>query len=244
MTARILLLTTTGGAFLNEALSQPGFRGRIAGVLSDRACGGLAAAARHRLPTRIIPERDNAAFSAALLAHAEAESADYLVTASFRRLLRAPLTGAYRDRLFNVHPSILPAFEGLNPIDQQLAVETRLVGSTVHVVDDSVDGGPIVQQSALVRAYDEDLGHLRHRLFELSVKGLLQLVAWLWEGRLTVTRAGVRIAGARFDDPSHAPAFDDPEARALALPWPWWERPGYEHLAPGRAPARQPAAAQ
>ncbi|SMF13515.1 phosphoribosylglycinamide formyltransferase-1 [Tistlia consotensis] len=233
MTAKILLLTTTGGAFLNEALARPAFRSRIEGVVSDRACGGLQAAARHGLPTRIISEPDNGAFSAALLRHAAEARIDYLVTASFRRLLKPPMTDAYRDRLFNVHPSILPAFEGLNPIDQQLAVETRLVGSTVHVVDDSVDGGPIVQQSALVRAYGEEPERLRHRLFELSVKGLLQLVAWLWEGRLAVTPDGVRVTGARFDDPSHAPAFDDPEAAALSLPWPWWDRPEYRHLAPG-----------
>ena len=138
-----------------------------------------------------------------------------------------------------MHPSILPAFEGLNPIDQQLAVETRLVGSTLHVVDDSVDGGPIVQQSALVRGYDEDPERLRHRLFELAVRGLIQLVAWLAEERLSVTPQGVRIAGARFDDAAHAPAFDDPEAVALTLPWPWWERPDDRGAPPAAGPAGQ-----
>lgn len=239
MPPKILLLTTTGGAFLNEALSQPLFLSRVAGVVGDRACGGLAVAEAHGLPTRILAEPDNAAFSAALLRHAVDEEADYLVTASFRRLLRAPLTDGYRGRIFNVHPSILPAFEGLNPIEQQLRAETRLVGSTVHVVDESVDGGPVVQQSALVRGYDENSDYLRHRLFELAVRGLIQLVAWLHEGRLSVTPRGARVAGARFDDPCHAPAFDDPEAVALSLPWPWWERPEYRHLAP--APARRAA---
>lgn len=232
MPAKILLLTTGGGAFLDEALSQPAFRSRVAGVVGDRPCGGLSVAEAHGLPTGILAEPGDAAFSAALLRRAVDEEVDYLVAASFGRLLRAPLTDAYRGRLFNVHASILPAFEGPDPIDQQLRVETRLVGSSVHLIDGSVSGGPIVQQSALVRGYDENSDYLRHRLFELSVRELIQLVAWLHEGRLEVGRRGVRIAGARFDDPRHAPAFDDPEAVALSLPWPRWERPGYGHLAP------------
>ncbi len=195
---RILLLTTTGGAFLGETLKLPRFRGRVHAVLSDRPAG-LATATAHGVATHLIPEADNTAFSGALLAFAWRRQIDYIITASFRRLLRAPLIDAYRGRVFNIHPSILPAFEGLNPIDQSLDADTRLLGNTVHLIDESVDGGGIVLQSVLTRPYDAAEDHLRHLAFEHACKGLIQLVAWLWEGRLRVTEAGARIQGARFD---------------------------------------------
>lgn len=229
-TPRILLLTTTGGAFLSETLKLPRFRGRVHAVLSDRPTG-LVTARAHGVATHLIPEADNAAFSGALLAFAWSRGIDYIVTASFRRLLCEPLIGAYRGRVFNIHPSILPAFEGLNPIDQSLAADTRLLGNTVHLIDESVDGGAIVLQSVLTRPYDAGEDLLRHLAFEHACKGLIQLVAWLWEGRLRVTDAGVRIAGAGFDDLAFSPNLDDAEAAGLSLHYPWWELPEHAALA-------------
>ena len=227
---RILLLTTTGGAFLGETLKLPRFRGRIHAVSSDRPAA-LATAQARGVATHIIPEADNAAFSDALLAFAGEHGIDYIVTASFRRLLRGALIDAYRGRVFNIHPSILPTFEGLNPIDQSLAADTRLLGNTVHLIDESVDGGAIVLQSVLTRPYDAAEDLLRHRAFEHACKGLIQLVAWLWEGRLLLTGAGVRIVGAKFDDLAFSPNLDDDEAAGLSLHYPWWELPEHTALA-------------
>jgi phosphoribosylglycinamide formyltransferase-1 len=239
-TPRILLLTTTGGAFLGETLKLPRFASRVHAVLSDRAAGLVTARARG-VATHLIPQADNGAFSGALLAYAWAHGIDYIVTASFRRLLRGPLLDAYRGRLFNIHPSILPAFEGLNPIDQSLAANTRLLGNTAHLIDESVDGGAIVLQSVLTRPYDAAEDLMRHRAFELACKGLVQLGAWLAEGRFRLTDAGAHIVDATFDDPAFSPSLDDEEAAGLALHYPWWDLP--EHAALAHRLVKVPAVA-
>ena len=188
-------------------------------------------AARRGVRTETIAEPDNIAFSDRLAAFAAAEGVHYIVTASFRRLLAGALLSRYRGRLFNIHPSLLPAFPGLNPIDQQLGSDARILGNTVHMIDASIDGGPIVMQSVVQRPDGNDPEYVRHRLFEHACQGLVQLVAWLWQGRLSEGPDGVRIRDAQRTDPAFCPGLDDPEAAALALAYPWWERAEYRALA-------------
>ncbi len=228
---KIALLTTTGGSLINETLKQPRFKSRIHAVLSDRACGGIQWAEAHGIRTHVIPERDNRAFSDALLTFGRREQIDVFVTASYARLLAGPLLEAYRNRLFNLHGSLLPAFVGIYPIAQTLSADTRYLGNTIHLIDESIDGGAMVLQSIVPRPYDSDHDFLRHRVFEQICKGLIQLVSWLWDQRLDVTENGVRIKDAHFDEPTYSPNLDDEEAIRLSMPYPWWDLPEYTALA-------------
>jgi phosphoribosylglycinamide formyltransferase-1 len=102
---------------------------------------------------------------------------DVVLLAGFMRRLHAPLLEAFRARMLNIHPSLLPAFPGLDAIGRAFAHGARVTGCTVHVVNDDVDGGPIVGQAAVEVRDDDTLDALaervhqaEHRLYPDSVR--------------------------------------------------------------------------
>ena len=80
------------------------------------------------------------------------------------RVLGPAILAAFGGRILNVHPSLLPAFPGAHPVRDALAAGVRVTGVTVHLVDDRLDGGPIVAQQALPMAPDDDEATLLARL--------------------------------------------------------------------------------
>jgi phosphoribosylglycinamide formyltransferase-1 len=87
-----------------------------------------------------------------------------VLLAGFMRRLHAALLGAFPERILNVHPSLLPAFPGLAAIEQAFAHGVRVTGCTVHVVDDSVDAGPVVGQAAVEVCDGDTLASLAERI--------------------------------------------------------------------------------
>ncbi|HTM58349.1 MAG TPA: phosphoribosylglycinamide formyltransferase [Candidatus Udaeobacter sp.] len=89
---------------------------------------------------------------------------DALLLAGFMRRLHAPLLDAYRDRIVNIHPSLLPAFPGLNAIARALEHGARVTGCTVHLVEGELDQGPIIAQTAVEVHGDDTLASLTERV--------------------------------------------------------------------------------
>ena len=140
-------------ASLIDACALHDFPAEISLVISNRAdARGLAYAKRANIPSRIIPHRDYAsreAFDAAL-DHALVEAGIELVClAGFMRLLGDAFVARWRDRLVNIHPSLLPAFSGLDTHARALAAGVRFSGCTVHFVRPEMDSGPIIIQAAV-----------------------------------------------------------------------------------------------
>jgi len=172
----------------------------VALVVSNRpGAPGLERATRAGAPTRVIDHRAYAsreAFDAALLAALQEVAVDLVVLAGFDRLLTPVLLSAFRDRVMNVHPALLPAFKGLHAPRQALEYGVRITGVTVHFVDEHLDHGPIIVQGAVAVAADdteqtlsERLHGVEHELYPLAI----QLFA---EGRLTIEGRRVRVRGA------------------------------------------------
>ncbi len=119
-------------------------------VVSHRAgVGALAIARAHRVPAAVLlpsryPSRE--AYGEALRQAFDDAAIDAVAMAGFLRWLDAETVQAYRGRIFNVHPSLLPAFPGLHAIRQALAYGVRWTGVTVHLVDEGQDTGPVVAQ--------------------------------------------------------------------------------------------------
>lgn len=179
---------------LIDACADPAFPARIALVLSNRAdAGGLARAAAAGIPTAVVPHRDHPdreAFERTVDGTLRAAGVDFVCLAGFMRVLTPWFVDAWADRLINIHPSLLPAFPGLDTHRRALEAGVRFHGCTVHVVRPDVDAGPILVQAAVPVLPDDDEGRLaarvlaaEHRCYPLAVR----LVA---EGR-------VRIAGGR-----------------------------------------------
>jgi phosphoribosylglycinamide formyltransferase-1 len=148
-----------------------------------------------RFRTRI---EDEAPWLAALHAH----EVDTVLLAGFMRRLHGTLLDAFPDRILNLHPSLLPAFPGLDAVRQALAHGVGVTGCTVHRVDAGLDAGPIVAQAAVAVRGDDTLetlaGRIReaeHRLYPAAVRRFLG-EPWRREGRRIVF-AGPRAEAAR-----------------------------------------------
>lgn len=144
---------------LGEAVSAGRVpRAEIAVVISDRAgAAGLARAAERRLRTLVVERRGRTreAHEAEIIEALRTQNVDLVCLAGYMRLLSAHFIEAYRNRILNIHPSLLPAFPGLNAQRQALEHGVRFTGCTVHFVDETLDGGAIIEQR-VVPVCDDD----------------------------------------------------------------------------------------
>jgi len=149
-------------------------------VLSNRPqAEGLAHAAAAGLSTRILPHRDYASradFDAALDRCLAEAGVDFICLAGFMRLLTTGFIAKWRDRMINIHPSLLPAFPGLDTHRRALEAGVKLAGCTVHFVRFETDTGPIIAQAAVPVLPGDDETSLaarvlaaEHRLYPLAL---------------------------------------------------------------------------
>jgi phosphoribosylglycinamide formyltransferase 1 len=141
-------------AALLEAARDPSYPAEIVLVLSNRAdAAGLARAAEAGVPTAVVEHRpfrgDRAAFEAAMEAELARHGVELIALAGFLRVLTEGFVRRWEGRLLNIHPSLLPAFRGLDTHARALAAGVRLHGCTVHLVTAGVDEGPILAQAAV-----------------------------------------------------------------------------------------------
>lgn len=144
---------------LIDATADPSFPAMIALVLSNKAdAGGLARAQAAGLPAKIISHRafpDRESFDAALTEALEAASVELVCLAGFMRLLTPGFVDHWRDRMINIHPSLLPAYKGLHTHERVLAAGEAETGCTVHYVRVEMDEGPIIIQARVAVAPDD-----------------------------------------------------------------------------------------
>ncbi len=127
-------------------------------VISDRAnAAGLRLAIERSLESLVIERRGRtgAEHEQEILAALKARGVELICLAGYMRLLSPAFIAAYRKRILNIHPSLLPAFPGLDAQRQAIERGVKLSGCTVHLVDETLDGGPIIMQRS-VPVYDAD----------------------------------------------------------------------------------------
>ncbi|WP_126444383.1 phosphoribosylglycinamide formyltransferase [Sulfuricystis multivorans] len=136
-----------------QALLQARLPGQCVAVISNRPeAAGLAWAADRGVPTRIVDHRRfpaREAFDATLAEEIEGVGGELVLLAGFMRILTPGFVERFAGRLLNIHPSLLPAFPGLNTHEAALAAGVRLHGCTVHFVTSALDSGPIIIQAAV-----------------------------------------------------------------------------------------------
>jgi phosphoribosylglycinamide formyltransferase-1 len=187
---------------LIDAAADPAYPAEIALVISNKAAaGGLARAEAAGIATKVIPHKEFAsreAFDTAL-DHALREAGVGLVClAGFMRLLTAGFSQGWHDRLINIHPSLLPAFKGLDSHAQALMAGVRFSGCTVHFVIPEMDAGPIILQAAVPVHDGDDADSLAARILEAEHKSYPLAVRLIAEGRVSVVDGIVRIADGDF----------------------------------------------
>jgi phosphoribosylglycinamide formyltransferase-1 len=176
----------------------------VAAVISNvPGVAGLATAHSHGIPTHVVDHRaypDRSAFDCALGDEIERHSPDLVVLAGFMRILGDGFIGRFTGRLMNIHPSLLPAFHGLDTHRRVLASGARIHGCTVHLVTPEVDGGPIVVQAAVPVLAGDTEESLAERVLEQEHQIYPMAVRWFCEGRVRLSPDGrVEVAHARAD---------------------------------------------
>ncbi len=193
-----VLLSGRGSNFLalHGAMERGEIPAEISLVISNVAeAAGLERARALRLPTICLPHRLEASRQAheakvlAALAHARIE---WICLAGYMRLLSSGFVAAHPQRILNIHPSLLPAFPGLDAQQQALEWGVRLAGCTVHLVDEELDHGPIVAQRVVAVRREDSAESLAARILVEEHKaypealGRLLAERWRVEGRKIV----------------------------------------------------------
>jgi len=161
---------------------------RIAAVISNRAnAGGLELAQTHGIPTAVIEHRnypDRDSFDAALAELIDTFHPDFVVLAGFMRILSAGFVARYHGRLVNIHPSLLPAYGGLNTHARALHDGVRIHGCTVHFVTPDLDHGPIIIQAAVPVLGGDTEQTLAARVLHEEHRIYPQAIRWLCAGQI------------------------------------------------------------
>jgi len=132
----------------------------------------------------VYAERDER--DRALAEWLDAREVDLVVLAGFMELLGSEFIARFRGRIINVHPSLLPAFPGVHAIEQALAHGVKLIGVTVHFVDEGVDSGPIILQEAIELSYPSEIAEVEDRVHGVEHRLLPQAITLIAEGRVRV----------------------------------------------------------
>ena len=164
----------------------------VAVATNRPSCGGAAIAREHRIPLGELPakafasveERDSA-MRDFFLGH----GVELVVDAGYDRIHTRPFLEAFRGRVINVHPSLLPEFAGvMDAIEQAWRAGVRSTGATVHLVTEDLDAGPILIQETVEVAEDDTLDTLRLRVHEAEYRIVPQAIV-LMEARLAQSPA-------------------------------------------------------
>jgi phosphoribosylglycinamide formyltransferase-1 len=182
-----------------EAIQKGDLQATIAVVISNRQdAAGLTHAREAGVPAMYLDPRthpNRASYDQHLADTLRAHGVDLVCLAGFMRLIGRPLLEAFPNRILNIHPSLLPAFPGLDAQRQALEHGVRVSGATVHLVTAELDGGPIVLQ-ATVPVLDQDTPETlaarilfeEHKLYPEAIRLMLE-GEWAIEGRRFVRRA-------------------------------------------------------
>lgn len=202
MSGRLGVLISGRGSNLQsivDAIARGDLDATVAIVVSNRPdAAGLQRAAEAGIETVCLRQRDfdsRDAYDAALAGILVSRGVDLVCLAGFMRLVGAPLLDAFPNRILNIHPSLLPAFPGLDAQRQALDYGVRVAGATVHLVTAELDGGPILLQAAVpvlptdtVESLSARILAEEHRLYPRAI-ALVLAGGWQLDGRRFVAGA-------------------------------------------------------
>jgi phosphoribosylglycinamide formyltransferase-1 len=198
----VIVVLISGRGSNMQALLDAGLP--VSAVISNVAgAKGLELAAARGVATRVVEHRRFAtreAFDAALAAAVDEFRPRLVALAGFMRVLTSGFVDRYRGRLLNIHPSLLPAFSGLDTHRRALEAGAKRHGCTVHFVTADLDHGPIVIQAAVSVRDNDTPQTLAARVLKQEHVVYPRAVRWFLDGRLVIEDGSVRVKGANSTD--------------------------------------------
>jgi phosphoribosylglycinamide formyltransferase 1 len=168
-------------------------------VVSNRGdAAGVQFARSRGIPTAVVEHRafqTREAFEDALGRVIDRHAPSLVALAGFMRVLTPAFVRRYAGRMLNIHPSLLPAFPGLDTHARALAAGVKVHGCTVHFVTDALDAGPIVIQAAVPVLPEDSAESLAARVLEQEHRVYPRAARWFLEDRLVIANGSVRVKG-------------------------------------------------
>ena len=199
---RVAVLLSGRGSNLQaliDACREPDFPATIVSVISNNPdAPGLARAQKAGIETTVVNHRfyeSRETFDAAITNGLDEARAELVCLAGFMRILTKSFVDRWRNRLLNIHPSLLPSFKGLDAQQQALDAGVKLAGCSVHFVRTGLDDGPIIAQAAAPVLDNDDVKALSSRILALEHSLYPRVVRLIAEGRVAIVNERATIDG-------------------------------------------------
>lgn len=193
MTSKIVVLISGSGSNLQaiiDAVNSTQINGEICAVISNRADAyGLTRAENAGIEALVLDHKafeSREDYDAALMKKIDAFNPDLVVLAGFMRILTPSLVQNYLGRMLNIHPSLLPKYQGLNTHQRAIDAKDKEHGVSVHFVTEELDGGPVVLQAKVDILSDDTAQTLAQRVHQQEHVIYPLVVQWFCEQRLTM----------------------------------------------------------
>lgn len=202
MSQKIVVLISGSGSNLQaiiDAVSAGQINGQICAVISNRPDAyGLTRAADAGIESLVLDHKEfesREAYDDALMKKIDAFSPDLVVLAGFMRILTPSLVQNYLGRMLNIHPSLLPKYQGLNTHQRAIDAKDKEHGVSVHFVTEELDGGPVVLQAKVDIHPDDTAQALAERVHKQEHVIYPLVVQWFCEQRLTMDKDNAVLDG-------------------------------------------------
>ncbi len=209
---RVVVLISGSGSNLQaiiDAVAAQSLPAEIVCVMSNRpAAGGLQRAQKAGIPTDVLDHTDYAErrdYDAALIERIDPLKPDLIVLAGFMRILTDEFVRHYWGRLVNIHPSLLPAYRGLNTHARALADRQSHHGCSVHYVIPALDAGPVIAQAQVAIAPNETAEQLQQRVQHREHQLYPEVIRWIAQGRVALIDKQVMLDGKPLLSPVQLP---------------------------------------
>ena len=185
-----------------DAINSGKLKATISLVISDKEeAFALERCKRHGIPHQVIKRRDFKSkedFERVMIDELRRHSVDLVVLAGFMRVLSSVFINAFKERVINVHPSLIPAFRGLHAQKQALDYGSCITGCSVHFVSEELDNGPVIIQACVPVLPDDTEDSLSERILRFEHRILPQAIKWISQGRVELKGRRVIVKGAKY----------------------------------------------
>lgn len=194
VTVKSIVILISGHGSNMRALLEADLPCQVAAVISNRAdAPGLEIAKQYGISTSVVahdghPDRES--FDTELASCIDSYRPDLVVLAGFMRILTAQFVARYQNKLINIHPSLLPAYSGLNTHARALQDGVKIHGCTVHFVTSDVDHGPIIIQAAVSVLMDDTPATLAARVLHQEHRIFPQAIRWFCNDDISLSADG------------------------------------------------------
>jgi phosphoribosylglycinamide formyltransferase-1 len=193
MSTKIVVLISGGGTNLQaiiDACTHDEFSGEVVAVISNKADAfGLTRAENANITSLSLSHKDfisREAYDQALIAKIDTFNADLIVLAGFMRILTPEFVQHFQGKLLNIHPSLLPKYQGLTTHQRAIDAGDNVHGVSVHFVTEELDGGPVILQAKVPVFPEDNSDDLSARVHEQEHRIYPLVVKWFTEDRLSM----------------------------------------------------------